>query len=155
VGRRTQFRLQALEFLKKLYLPQPSLANKRESSLYSWLPRVCELEGESHALDHSLLTFCVVQAAVTKTGSASVEEALQVYNDTLQRLLVEIEDFGTRRFNEILAAISVLSTSEVFFRGSYLCAQKSNRVRYSFALQIIPGALMLRAYQKSCVFEVA
>jgi hypothetical protein len=115
VGPRTQFRLQALEFLKKLYLPQPSLANIRESSLYSWLPTICELEGESHALDHSLLTFCVVQVAVTKTGSASVDEALQVYNDALQKLLVEIEDFGAGRSDEIIAAISVLSTSEVLF----------------------------------------
>jgi len=102
-----------LELLKKLYLPQPSLANIRESSLYSWLPTVCELEGESHALDYSLLTFCVVQVAVTKTGSASVDEALQVYNDALQKLLVEIEDFAAGRSDEILAAISVLSTSEV------------------------------------------
>ncbi|KAE9371765.1 hypothetical protein N431DRAFT_545916 [Stipitochalara longipes BDJ] len=114
VGQRTHFRLQALECLKKLYLPQPSLANIRESSLYSWLPTVCELEGESHALDHSLLTFCVVQAAVTKTGSACIDEALQVYNVALQKLLVEIEDFGAERCDEILAAISVLSTSELF-----------------------------------------
>jgi hypothetical protein len=115
VGQRTQFRLQALEILKKLYLPQPSISNIRESSLYSWLPTVCELEGESNALDHSLLTFCVVQAAVTQTGGACVNEALQVYNTALQKLLVEIEDFGAERSDEILAAISVLSTSEVFF----------------------------------------
>jgi hypothetical protein len=113
VGPRTQFRLQALELLKKLYLPQPSLANIRESSLYSWLPTVCELERESHALDHSLLTFCVVQVAVTKTGSACIDEALQVYNDALQSLLVEIENFGAGQSDEILAAISVLSTAEV------------------------------------------
>lgn len=102
-----------MELLKKLYLPQPSLANIRDSSQFSWLPIVCELEGESDALDHSLLAFCVVQVAVTKTGSASVNEALQSYNDALQKLLVEIEDFGARRSDEILAAISVLSTSEV------------------------------------------
>jgi hypothetical protein len=112
-GPRTEFRLQALELLKKLYLPQASIANIRESSLYSWLPTVCELEGESHALDHSLLTFCVVQVAVTKVGSACVDEALQVYNGALQKLLVEIEDFGAGQSDKILAAISVLSTSEV------------------------------------------
>ncbi|RFU35768.1 hypothetical protein B7463_g545, partial [Scytalidium lignicola] len=113
-GQQTQFRLQALELLKKLYLPQPSLANIRESSLYSWLPTVCEIEGESHALDYSLLAFCVIQVAVTKTGSVSVDEALQVYNHALQTLLVEIDDFGAGRSDEILAAISVLSTSELF-----------------------------------------
>ncbi|KAE8446543.1 hypothetical protein EG329_011875 [Mollisiaceae sp. DMI_Dod_QoI] len=114
VGLRTQFRLEALELLKKLYLPEPRLANIRESSMYSWLPALCELKGESQALDYCLLTFCVVQVAVTKTGSASVDEALQVYNDTLQKLLVEIEDVSAGRSDEILAAISVLSTSELF-----------------------------------------
>jgi hypothetical protein len=154
-GSRTQFRLQALELLKKLYLPQPSLASIRESSLYSWLPTVCELEGESHALDHSLLTFCVVQVAVTKMGSACVDEALQVYNEALQKLLVEIEDFGAGRSNEVLAAISVLSTSEVFLSCQSFLYTKLTKISYSFALQIMPGVLMLRAYQKSCVFEVA
>jgi hypothetical protein len=154
-GSRTQFRLQALELLKKLYLPQPSLASIRESSLYSWLPTVCELEGESHALDHSLLTFCVVQVAVTKMGSACVGEALQVYNEALQKLLVEIEDFGAGQSNEILAAISVLSTSEVFLSCQSFLYTKLTKISYSFALQIMPGVLMLRAYQKSCVFEVA
>jgi hypothetical protein len=55
----------------------------------------------------------VVQVAVTKTGSACVDEALQVYNDALQKLLVEIEDIGAGQSDEILGAISVLSTSEV------------------------------------------
>jgi hypothetical protein len=113
IGPRTRFRLQALELLKKLYLPQPSQADVRESAVFSWLPILCELEGESRALDHSLFTFCVVQVAVTKTGSASVDDALQVYNDALQTLLVEIEDDGAGQSDEILAAISVLSTCEV------------------------------------------
>jgi hypothetical protein len=154
-GPPTQFRLQALELLKKLYLPQPSLASIKESSLYSWLPTVCELKGESHALDHSLLTFCVVQVAVTKTGSACIDEALQVYSDALQKLLVEIEDFGAGQSNEILAAISVLSTSEAFLSCQLFLYTKLTRISYSFALQTMPGVLMLRAYQKSCVFEVA
>jgi hypothetical protein len=113
VGPRTQFRRQALELLTKLYLPQPSPANIRESSLYSWLPSACELHGESQALDHALLAFCVVQVAVTNTGSASVDEALEVYNDALKKLRGEIEDFGAGRSDEILATISVLTTSEV------------------------------------------
>ena len=114
IGPRTQVRHQALELLKKLYLPQPSQADIRESALWSWLPIVCELEGESHALDHSLLTLCVIQVAITKMGSAGVEEALQVYNNALQNLLTEIEHDGAGQSDEILAAISVLSTCEVF-----------------------------------------
>lgn len=113
IGPRTQFRIQALELLKKLYLPQPSEADIRKSSIFSWLPIICELGGESQALDHALLTFCVIQVTVTKTGSACVEEALQVYNDALQKLLVELEDDGAGQSDEILAAISVLSTCEV------------------------------------------
>ncbi len=113
IGSRTQFRRQALELLTKLYLPQPSPANIGEWSLYSWLPSICGHQGDSQALDHTLLAFCVVQVAVTNTGSASVDEALEVYSDALQKLRGEIEDFGARRSDEILATISVLSTSEV------------------------------------------
>ena len=120
IGPRTQFRLQALELLKKLYLPQPSQADIRESSLFSWLLIICELEQESHALDHSLLTFCVIQVSITKTGSVCVDEALQVYNEALQELQVEIEDDGARQSDEILAAISVLSTCEVLHSSQLL-----------------------------------
>jgi hypothetical protein len=153
---RIQFRLRALELLKKLYLPQPSLADIRESSIFSWLPIVCGLDGESHALDYSLLTFCVVQVAVTKTGNACVNEALQVYNEALHKLAAELKDYRAGRSDEILAAISVLSTSEVLYILSchIICAcYCSNTNSYSFALQIIPGAHMLRASQKSCVSE--
>jgi hypothetical protein len=97
----------------------------------------------------------VVQIAVTKTGSVCIDEALQVYNDALQKLLVEIEDFGAGQSNEILAAISVLSTSEVSLSSQLFLHTKLTRISYSFALQIMPGVLMLRAYQKYCVFEVA
>jgi hypothetical protein len=110
---RTRFRLQALELLRKLYLPQPCQDVLRNSSLSAWLPIVCELEGESQALDHSLFTFCVIQVAITKTGSACVDDAMQVYHDALQKLLVELESDGAGQSDEILAAISVLSTCEV------------------------------------------
>ncbi|RDW75501.1 hypothetical protein BP6252_06643 [Coleophoma cylindrospora] len=114
IGPPTPFRLHALEILKKLYLPQPSQADIRESSAFSWLPTVCALEGESRALDHSLLAFCVVQVAITKSGSASVDEALQVYTDALQKLLEEIQDDRAGQSDELLATISVLSTCELF-----------------------------------------
>ncbi|EXJ87785.1 hypothetical protein A1O1_04712 [Capronia coronata CBS 617.96] len=114
VGPRTRYRLQALELLKRLYLPQPTPANIKKSSLFSWLPIVCELQGESQALDYCLLTFCVIQVAVSNPGSPCVDESLQVYNDALQKLRVEIEDAGSGQSDEILAAISVLSTCELF-----------------------------------------
>ena len=115
IGRWTEFRLQAFDLLEQLYLPQPMQADIRKSSLFSWLPIVCELEGESRALDYSLLAFCVLQVVVTKTGSANVDEALQVYDEALQKLLVEIGNVGAGQSDEILAAISVLSTCEVLF----------------------------------------
>lgn len=113
IGPRTQFRLQALELLKKLYLPQPSQAGIKESSVFSWLQTICELEGKSHALDYSLLTFCVIQVAITKSGSVCIDDALQVYNDALHTLQVEIQDASAGQSDEILAAISVLSSGEV------------------------------------------
>ena len=122
-GPRKAFRLQAWEILKRLYLPQPSQGDIRESSIFSWLPIVCELEGSSRALDYSLLAFCVIQIAVTKTGSARVDEALQVYNDALQQLQVEITDDGAGQSDEILATISVLSTCEVLLYHQWLLAE--------------------------------
>jgi hypothetical protein len=155
-GPRKPCRLQAWEILKALYLPQPSQGNIRESSIFSWLPIVCELEGSRRALDYSLLAFCVIQVAVTKTGSTCVDEALQVYNDALQQLQVEIKDDGAGQSDEILATISVLSTCEVLFYHHWLLAyHETDRASFSFVLPIIPGALMLKAYPKSCGLEVA
>ena len=126
IGPRTQFRLQALALLEKLYLPHPTQVDIRKSSICSWLPIVCELEGESHALDYSLLAFCVIQVAVTRTGSVSVDEALQVYDDALRKLLLEIEDEGAGQSDEILAAISVLSTCEVLLSSQLSVHTSSN-----------------------------
>ena len=156
IGPRTQFRLQALGLLKKLYLPQPSQADIRETSLFSWLQIICELEGISHALDYSLLTFCVIQVAITKSGSVGIDEALQVYNDALQILQVEIQDISAGQSDEILAAISVLSSGEVILSlpFSLYTLQSSNRFSYLSALLMIPGALMPMAFQKSFAFEM-
>jgi hypothetical protein len=125
-GPRLQFRLLALELIKKLYLPQLSEADITKSSVYSWIPVVCQLTGESDALDNSLLTFCVVQVALTKTGSVCVDDALQFYNDTIQKLLVEVEHDDAGQSDELLAAISVLSTYEVLLSSlSVVCMRKT------------------------------
>jgi hypothetical protein len=46
-------------------------------------------------------------------GSTSLEEALHFYNLSLQRLWKDIEDSQAREHDETIAAIVVLSTSEV------------------------------------------
>lgn len=112
-GPRIQFRLDALEVIKKLYLPQPNAADITGTSLFSWFPAICWLTGESDALDHSLLTFCVIQVAVTRTGSASIDDASGLYSTAIQKLLAEIKRDNAGQSDEILAAISVLSTYEV------------------------------------------
>ena len=153
-GPRIQLRLRAFELIKKLYLPQPSQADITSSTLFSWISAICELKGESNALDHALLTFCVIQVAITKTGSACADDALQSYNNSLLKLQVEIEQDGAGQRDEILAAISVLSTYEVLL-SSQFPKPNFDITRYLFSPQIKPGALMLKDYRQSCELEVA
>ncbi|KAH9207660.1 hypothetical protein DL95DRAFT_395869 [Leptodontidium sp. 2 PMI_412] len=111
---RSQLRNQSLTLLKKLYLPQPNPNNSELLPVSTWLPIVCCLQGTSYALDHSLYAFCVIQVAITKNGSISVDEAMRTYYDSLQVLKVELDDSNAAQKDEILAAISVLSTCELF-----------------------------------------
>ena len=118
----SQLRSQSLELLKKLYLPQLSPADLAKSPAFCWLPIVCHLQGASHALDHALYTFCAIQVAITKSGSICVDEAMQIYYSSLQTLQVELGDDNAAQKDEILGAISVLSTCEVPKPLSTLCA---------------------------------
>jgi hypothetical protein len=154
---RKSFRLQALQLIKKVYLPQLTQAELRESSLFSWIPIICELPGESDALDYSLLTFCVVlvEVALNRMGTICVDDYLQSYNDTIQKLLVELEHDDAGQRDELLAVISVLSTYEVLLVAHNLSTQNANRSRYLFSLQIIPGQLIPKDYQKFYAYEVA
>jgi hypothetical protein len=112
----TEFRSHTWTLLKELYLPRTRTLdglNGVSSPAYSWLQAVCEMRGRSDALDHSLLAFCAIQVHTVKTGRASTDEGLQLYNHALQELLKDLEDGIVRNNDETLAAIVVLSTCEV------------------------------------------
>lgn len=106
-------------------------------------------------LDQSLFAFCVTQVAITKAGNASIDEALHAYNDALQKLLLDIEDDSAGESDEILAAISVLSTCEVCLSFQSCFVYELIRISSSFTLRIMAGALMLKEYRRFCEFEVA
>lgn len=111
-----RYRRYAEELLKKLYLPQPhQLARRPElgRATYSWLHAVCQLSGQSQALDYSLLAFSVIQVYITRIGTASLEQALHLYTEGIERLRRDLENPTTRFLDETIAAIVVLSTCEV------------------------------------------
>lgn len=138
-----QLRIQCLSLLKKLYLPQLNAANIEQSPIFTWLPIVCYLQGISHALDHSLYAFCVIQVAITKSATISVDDALQIYYDSLRTLQVELDDKKAAQKDEILAAISVLSTCEVLLYSQPFMFMATDETSYLFALQTMPGKLTL------------
>lgn len=111
-----EYRSVALALLKKLYLPQPrhlSRSPELGRSPYSWLHGVCQMQGHSQALDYSLLAFSAIQVYTTRIGTASLDQALRLYTEGIERLRTDLEDPSTRFLDETVAAIVVLSTCEV------------------------------------------
>lgn len=80
---------------------------------YSWLHAVCQLSDQSQALDCSLVAFNVILVYITRIGTASLEQALHLYTEAIERLRRDLENPATRFLDETLAAIAVLSTCEV------------------------------------------
>jgi hypothetical protein len=111
-----EYRKRAEELLKKLYLPHPRQISRRPElgrATYSWLHAVCQLSGKSQALDYALLAFNVILVYITRIGTESLEQALRLYTEGIERLRRDLENPAMRFLDVTLAAIAVLSTCEV------------------------------------------
>jgi hypothetical protein len=109
-----ELRPRAVDLVKKLYLPlQEDNDSNSIQSIYDWLLSIAELKGSSKALDISLLSFCMTLLYVTGSSSASLEKSLDLYNTALQKLRADIEDPTAKFRRETLAAILLISTTEV------------------------------------------
>lgn len=108
-----QFRPDAVDLLKRLYLPKQINADSVYCS-YSWILHLKDLQGLSESLDTSLLALCVGQLYVTSTGPGTLEQGLALYNNAITKLRSEIEHPETRFREETVATIIVLSTCELF-----------------------------------------
>ncbi|KAF9774570.1 hypothetical protein IL306_007402 [Fusarium sp. DS 682] len=111
------FRLEALSIADSIYFPQGRFTTNEEdhsSTPSSWLKAVCNMEGLSDALDHSLLAFCAIQIRLSGECGISYDETIQLYNNALSKI-IRVLDFPCIGNNdEHLAAIVILSTCELF-----------------------------------------
>jgi len=107
-----ELRPRAVQLLKKLYLPREHAEGYSSiQTCWGWLLAISDLMAPSQALDMSLQSLCV--ALLYVTGSMSLEESLDLYNSAIQKLRADIDDPAVKLREETLAAIVVLSTSEV------------------------------------------
>lgn len=110
------FRHRAAQFLQKLYLPQPEVADNdpNNGTSFSWIKAVCELEEPCMTLDHSIVAFCTAQVYATETGNVTHELSVERYHAALELLSSVLTREGDDRLDYILASIVFLSTCELF-----------------------------------------
>jgi hypothetical protein len=110
----SNFRLQAFQLLRKLYLPTPKTSDNHpgHATPLTWFRAICELDQPCPVLDHALIAFCTAQVYVTKTGNTLHSEAIDRYNTTLGFLSIALTQEPRPEY--MLASIVVLSTCEFF-----------------------------------------
>jgi hypothetical protein len=110
------FRSEALSIAVSIYFPQGRFTTSEEdhsSTPSSWLKAVCRMEGPSDALDHSLVAFCAIQIRLSGEIGVSYDEAIELYNHALSRVIHVLDCPCIGNNDESLAAIVILSTCEV------------------------------------------
>ncbi|KAF5723275.1 hypothetical protein FMUND_2020 [Fusarium mundagurra] len=111
------FRSQALAIAVSIYFPQGRYTTSEEdhsSTPSSWLKAVCNMEGPSEALDHSLVAFVAIQIRLSGEEGVSYDEAIELYNHALSKVIHVLDCpciIGNN--DESIAAIVILSTCEV------------------------------------------
>ncbi len=116
VSHPSSFRSQAWDLLKDTYLPRAAVTDQKyanATSAYSWLLAVCQMIAPSEVLDQSLLAFCAIQVYIAEPLNFPMDQALQLYNEALSKLVYTLGHMQEQRRDETLGAIVVLSTCEV------------------------------------------
>ncbi|KAI7772476.1 hypothetical protein LZL87_007837 [Fusarium oxysporum] len=72
------------------------------------------MEGPSEALDHSLVAFCTIQIRLSGEVGVSYDEAIELYNHALSKVIHVLDCPCIGNNDESLAAIVILSTCELF-----------------------------------------
>ncbi|KAH7250875.1 hypothetical protein BKA59DRAFT_471370 [Fusarium tricinctum] len=110
------FRLQALSVTERIYFPKARVRRNNQDSAStpsSWLNAVCQMQRPSDPLDHSLIAFCAVQIRLSG-ADISHNETVQLYNQALSKIIAVLDSPSEGNSDEILAAIVILSTCELF-----------------------------------------
>jgi hypothetical protein len=111
-----ELRARAIRLIEKLYLPREyNGSGDISQSCCAWLPSILNLTGPSRALDMSLLSFCTTMLYATRHKSGSLEKSLDLYNSALQSLRADIERPEIEFGEEIIAAIILVSMTEVCY----------------------------------------
>lgn len=71
------------------------------------------MEGPSEALDHSLVAFVAIQIRLSGEVGVSYDEAIELYNHALSKVIHVLDCPCIGNNDESLAAIVILSTCEV------------------------------------------
>ncbi|RKL04930.1 hypothetical protein BFJ70_g17153 [Fusarium oxysporum] len=72
------------------------------------------MQRPNDALDNSLLAFCAIQIRLSGKASFSYHETVRLYNHALSKTITILDSPRVANSDEILAAIVILSTCEVF-----------------------------------------
>ncbi|KAF5558911.1 hypothetical protein FPHYL_7252 [Fusarium phyllophilum] len=72
------------------------------------------MEGPSEALDHSLVAFVAIQIRLSGEVGVSYDEAIELYNHALSKVIHVLDCPCIGNSDESLAAIVILSTCELF-----------------------------------------
>jgi hypothetical protein len=109
-----ELRRHAVQLLQKLYLPSDYEGDSDYSqTCWGWVLSISELTGVSQALDMAVQSLCVVQSYVHGIHGSTIEQSLHLYNSALQKLREDVDSHASKPSKETLAAIVVLSTTEV------------------------------------------
>ncbi|PCD25869.1 hypothetical protein AU210_012303 [Fusarium oxysporum f. sp. radicis-cucumerinum] len=72
------------------------------------------MQRPNDALDNSLLAFCAIQIRLSGKASFSYHETVRLYNHALSKTITILDSPRVANSDEVLAAIVILSTCEVF-----------------------------------------
>ncbi|KAL2211713.1 hypothetical protein CC79DRAFT_1364010 [Sarocladium strictum] len=108
------FRAKAFQILRRIYLPTGQPDESIAVGSCSWVETVCECPRPNSTLDQSILALCAAQLYITRSGSISLDRALEYYSNGLARLSADLQHIDSTTLASLLASVVVLSTCELF-----------------------------------------
>lgn len=110
----SSFRTKAFQILRRIYLPKGQRDESVAVGSRSWVETVCKCPRPNSTLDESILALCAAQLYITRSGSISLDRALEYYSNGLARLSADLQHIDSTTLASLLASVVVLSTCELF-----------------------------------------
>lgn len=108
-------RSQALELLKRIYLPRPEVSGGTpdKDPPFAWVGAICKLELPDDVLDSTLIALCSALVYVEEQRDDLYEQAIEYYSQALRDLRAVFCPDRTSDPEYTIAAIVAISTCEV------------------------------------------